>query len=235
MIVQVCLGSAPVGLEEAVSAVPRDEHRLHPGSDCAGQLSQRRPPCDEVSDLRQVVTSKPETTTPSGVTGIVREHHHAASHTPHLTQPGGRVLPVMNGGNSHRGVEGLVLEREALRGGSHARRCACGALRTHEHRRFHRDYVTAGGLVGAGASPDVHYCPRIAERSPDSCGDPRLGAPRHGVRGSDGVIQLPAGHVAASLAVTIPGPRTWPSVAALDSRSIAHHFTTLAELTFRRS
>jgi hypothetical protein len=32
----VCLGPAPVGLEEAVSAVPRNEHRLHAGSDRAG-------------------------------------------------------------------------------------------------------------------------------------------------------------------------------------------------------
>src|SRR3989475_12287311 len=67
--------------------------------------------------------------------------------------------------------------------------------------------VTAGGLVGAGAGPDIQYRPRIAERSTDPCGDPRLGAPRHGVSGSDGVIQLRAGHVAAFLAVTIPTPR----------------------------
>src|SRR5260370_39601179 len=41
MIVQVCLGPAPVGLVETVSAVPRDGHRFHPGSDRAGQLGQR--------------------------------------------------------------------------------------------------------------------------------------------------------------------------------------------------
>jgi hypothetical protein len=140
----------------------------------------------------------------------VREHHHAASNALQLAQARDRVLPVMDGGKSHRGVEGLVLERKALGDGSHARRCACGTLRTHERRRFHRGYVTAGGLVGAGASPDIQYGPRIAERSPDPCGDPRLGAPRHGVSGSDGVIQLRAGHVADSLAVTIPTPRTWP-------------------------
>ena len=44
MFVQVCLGPAPVGLEEAVSAVPRNGHRLDPGSDRAGQLgSEGRP------------------------------------------------------------------------------------------------------------------------------------------------------------------------------------------------
>ena len=44
---------------------------------------------------------------------------------------------------------------------------ARGTLRLHERRRFHRGDVTAGGLVGAGASPDIQYRPRIAERSPD--------------------------------------------------------------------
>ena len=114
----------------------------------------------------------------------MREHHHAASNALQLAQARDRVLPVMDGGKSHRGVEGLVLERKALGDGSHARRCACGTLRTHERRRFHRGYVTAGGLVGAGASPDIQYGPRIAERSPDPCGDPRLGAPRRDVSGS---------------------------------------------------
>ena len=189
---------APVGLEEAVSAVPWNEHRLHAGSDRAGLLGQQRPAYQEVSDLRQVVASKPEPAAPSGVTGVVREHHHAASHPPHLAQASDRVRPVMDGGKSHRGIEGLVLERKALRDGSHARRCARGTLRPHERRRFHRGDVTAGGLVGAGASPDIQYRPRIAERGPDPRGDPRLGAPRHGVGGSDGVVQLRAGHVAAS-------------------------------------
>jgi hypothetical protein len=37
-----CLGPAPVGLEEAVSAVLRDEHRFHPGFDRPGLLGQRK-------------------------------------------------------------------------------------------------------------------------------------------------------------------------------------------------
>src|SRR5215471_15365923 len=145
---------------------------------------------------------------PSGLTGVEREYHHAASHAPHLAQARDRVLPMMNGRKSHRGVERLVLERKALRDGSYARRCTRGTLRTHERRRLHRDYVTAGGFVGAGASPDIQYRPRITERSPDPCGNPWLGTPRRGVTGSDDVIQLPAGHVAASLADTIPTPST---------------------------
>src|ERR1022692_2143302 len=212
MLVEVCLGSAPVGLEEAVRAVPRNEHRFHPRSDRAGLLGQRRPADAEGSDLGQVVTSQPEPATPAPVTGVELEHHHAASHAPHLEQAGNRILPVMNGGKGHRGVEGLVLERKALRGGSHALRCACGTLRTHDRRRLHRGDVTAGGLVGAGASPDIQHGPRIAERSPDPRGDPRLGAPRHGVGGSDGVVQRRAGHNTAFLAVTtaVSAPLMWP-------------------------
>ena len=49
--VEVCLGSAPVGLEEAVSAVPRDEHRFHPAFDCAGLFGKRRPADKEVREL----------------------------------------------------------------------------------------------------------------------------------------------------------------------------------------
>jgi hypothetical protein len=100
------------------------------------------------------------------------------------------------------GVEGLVLERKALRGGSHAPRCACGTLRTHDCRRLHRGDLTVGGSIGAGAGPDIKHGPRIAERSPDLRGDPRLGAPRHRLGDSDGVIQLLAGHDTAFPAVS---------------------------------
>ncbi len=64
-----------------------------------------------------------------------------------------------------------------------ARQLGCASCR---FPTFYRGDVAAGGLVGAGASPDIQYRPLIAERSPDPCGDPRLGAPRHGVSGSDG-------------------------------------------------
>src|SRR5918994_1005819 len=37
LLVQVCLWAAPVSLEEAVSAVPRDKHRLDSGSDRGGE------------------------------------------------------------------------------------------------------------------------------------------------------------------------------------------------------
>src|SRR3984885_8625550 len=111
VLVEVSLGAAPVGLEEAVRTVPRNEHRLRAGADRAGQPGQRRPPDEEVSDLGRGVAGKPEPATPSGVRGVVREHHDAASPAPHLAQAGDRVLPVMDGRESHRSVEGLVLER----------------------------------------------------------------------------------------------------------------------------
>ena len=76
--------------------------------------------------LRQVVTGEPEPPAPGEFTGVVGEHHHAAGHALHLAQPGDRVLPVVDGAEGHRGVEGLVGERQALRGGGHARRRALG-------------------------------------------------------------------------------------------------------------
>ena len=87
MIVQVCLGPAPVGLEEAVCAVPRNGHRLDAGSDRAGLLGQRRQADADVNCLGQVVASEPEPTTPSGVTGVVREDHHAGK--PHAATRAG--------------------------------------------------------------------------------------------------------------------------------------------------
>ena len=69
-----------------------------------------------------------------------------------------RQSPQVNGSS------GPVLEREALRGGSQARRC--GALGPQDRRRSGRGDITAGGLVGAGARPGVQHGPRIAECGP---------------------------------------------------------------------
>ena len=60
VLVQVRLGPAPIGLEEAVSAVPRNEHRLQAEPDRAGLLGQRRLADCAVSDLGQVVANQPE-------------------------------------------------------------------------------------------------------------------------------------------------------------------------------
>ncbi len=130
-----------------------------------------------------------------GLTSVEREHHHAARHAPHLAQPGDRVPPVVNGGDGHRGVEGPVRERKALRDGGHARRRAHRPLRPHDRRRLHRGHVAAGRLVGAGACPDVQYRPRVPERIPDLRGDPRLGAPCRGKSAPDRVIQPRAEHL----------------------------------------
>src|SRR5919198_6305933 len=86
ILVQVCLGPAPVGLEEAVSAVPRDEHWFYSGSDCAGQFGSEADAGG--GDLGQVVTSQPEPATPAAVTGVAGEHPHAASNAPHFAQAG---------------------------------------------------------------------------------------------------------------------------------------------------
>jgi hypothetical protein len=63
VLVQVRRGPAPLGLEEAVSTIPRNGHRLHPGADRARQLSSEADA--RGSDLGQVVTSQPEPATPT--------------------------------------------------------------------------------------------------------------------------------------------------------------------------
>jgi hypothetical protein len=55
MFLQVGLGVAPVCLEEAVGAVPRDEQRFRPAPDRAGQPEQPVR-VSEAGGLRQVVT-----------------------------------------------------------------------------------------------------------------------------------------------------------------------------------
>ena len=197
--VQVGLGPTPVGLEETVNAVPGNDHRLHPGVDRARLLGQRRPADEEAGHLGQVVAGEPEPVKPARFGAVVREHHHPTGHPPQLAQSGERVGPVVHGGERHRGVERLVVEREAQRVRRHARRGAGRALRAHHRRRFHRDDVAVRRLVGAGARPDIQHRPRVAERGPDLRGDPRLGAPGDGVAVPDGVVQLPAGHVDALL------------------------------------
>src|SRR5205085_5554648 len=117
----------------AVCAVPRNEHRLRPGSDRAAELGGE--PDAGGGDFREVVAGEPEPAAPAAVTGVAREDDDPARDTLHLTQAGDGVMPVMNRRESHRGVEGLILERQALRGGSDARRCAWRTLRAHDRGR----------------------------------------------------------------------------------------------------
>src|ERR1041384_5599659 len=68
MLIQICLGPPPVGFKETIGAVPRDEHRLHPGSDCLGQFTRKAN--GGGSELRQIVTCQPEPAVPALFTGI---------------------------------------------------------------------------------------------------------------------------------------------------------------------
>ena len=171
----VRLGAAPVCLEEAVGAVPRDEHRFRPAPDRAGQPRQPAR-VSHAGGLRQVVTGEPEPPAPGELASIEGEHHHPAGHAPHLAQPGDRILPVRDGAEGHRGIEGLVGERQALRRGGRARRRAPGSQRPHDRRRLHRGDVTAGRFIGASAGPRRsapsarrRARPRPARRSGDRC------------------------------------------------------------------
>ena len=135
----------------------------------------------------------------------------------HLTQAGNWVPPVMNIGNRHRYVEGLVCEWKVLRGSGHAPLRARRTLGTHDRGRLHRGDITLEGLARAGASLDVQHGPCVAERSPDLCRDPWLGAPGRGIRGADGVNQPSAGHNASFLAVTTLNVPQSPAMGATRS------------------
>jgi hypothetical protein len=74
----------------------------------------------------------------------VGEYHDPAGDPLHLAQPGDRVLPVMNRGDGHRGVEGLVSERQVLRYSGDAGRGTGRALSAHEGGWLDRDDVPAG-------------------------------------------------------------------------------------------
>lgn len=144
-LIQVRLGPPPVGLEKAVSAVPRNEHRLDLRSDGASQLSSETDTGGP--DLGQVVASQPKLLMPALIVGVTGEHHHATSNSLHLAKARNRVLPMMDSGERHRGVEGLVCERKALSYGSDTPRCTFRTLRTHDRRRLHGGHVAIGGLV----------------------------------------------------------------------------------------
>ncbi len=189
VIFQIGLRPAPVRFEQAVSAVPRDGYRFHAGADGVGHPGERGKRRQHIGELGQVVAGEPEPVHPSGFVGVEREHHHAAGHAPHLAQPRRDISPVVHGGDRHRGVEGLVLERQLLRGGVHARRRTRGPLTPHHRRRLDRDHVAIGRFIGAGAGPDVQHRPGVAECVPDLRGDPRLGTPGRGVSAADRVVQ----------------------------------------------
>ena len=95
MIVQVCLGPAPVGLEEAVGAVPRNDHRLRAGSDRAGQFADPLPLLRAAS-LRAVsrypcCRQRKSTTAHVGHPMICRGASSSLQRTAPILQP--RLLP----------------------------------------------------------------------------------------------------------------------------------------------
>jgi hypothetical protein len=136
-------------MEEAIGAVPRDRHGLHAGADRSGPFCERGT-ASKLGELGKVITGEPERT---GSRGVELKHHDTAGDAAHLTRPGDRIGPVVVGQRAHRGVEGLVGEREAARAGSHAPSRARWPLGAHDGRRLYRRHVTIGRFIGTGARP----------------------------------------------------------------------------------
>ncbi len=206
MIVQVCLRAGAVGFEEAVCAVPRDgahsiRARRSRGSAKDGLRPGQRPRRAGSHDVSQN-----------------RRRHIRLSLLSLCKQPlprratrrisrTGELGPASDG----RWRKPSSASKDWSSNASLSRWQPRTALRLRDAaarmqgRRFHRGDVTAGGLQEPPASTfsTVRASPGS---SPDLCGDPRLGAPRHGV-GSDGACyNRNAGHDTAFLAVTTPSP-----------------------------
>lgn len=81
VILQVRRRAAPVRLEQAISAVPRDGHRLGAGaiasavppSDRVGRATQRAKFREDAGELGQAVAGEPELVLPAGLVGVERK------------------------------------------------------------------------------------------------------------------------------------------------------------------
>src|SRR5271167_570664 len=80
-LIEIGLGPAPVGLVEAINAIPGNQHGLDPSPNRISQLDDRRTAGQEVRKLREVVARQPELTKRIVVSP---KHHDALSDAPKL-------------------------------------------------------------------------------------------------------------------------------------------------------
>jgi hypothetical protein len=191
--VQQRLGPAPERLEEAVGAVARRGDALYAGA----PAERRRDVVDrgkaralERDALAQVLVL------PGGQeVELEREDDdRPARDAAQLGQARGGRLPVVDRDACHRGVEGVVVERERLRARVDRRRGAGRTLCAHRRARLDREQPAVGGLVGAGARADVQHRLRVAESGVDARGDPRVSAALPRVGATVSLIVHPSSH-----------------------------------------
>jgi hypothetical protein len=84
------------------------------------------------------------------------------------------IRPLMHGEGAHRGVKAAIGEREMLG----VRIDGCPKVRraplTHSSRRLNGLDCSIGGLIRAGARPDIQHRARIAKRGIHERGYPRV-------------------------------------------------------------
>ena len=145
--VEVGLGPAPVGHQEAVAAVVRDRHRDRARRRRARpRLGER----DRAAARGTRAGSRGSARTRPRTRGSHWNTTARRADAAQLAQPGEPVLPVVVGEHRHRRVERAVAERQRLGARVDAGRGARRALRAHHRRGLDRGDVAVARLVGAG-------------------------------------------------------------------------------------
>ena len=110
-LLEVGLRAPPVGVKEAVGAVPGDRHGVHSRANRLGALAEGRAARGERGELGEVVADQPE----AGWQRVVPlKDDDASGDAPHLAQARDRIGPVVVGEDRHRGVEGLIGKGQSL-------------------------------------------------------------------------------------------------------------------------
>jgi hypothetical protein len=132
-------------------------------------------------DLGHVLV-QPEVEQRLGIEG--EDRHRAATDPTQLAQAGVDVTPLVDGDHRHRGVEAVVVERQAL--GRRVERGSKmkGSLCSHRRGRLDGHHVAIERLVGAGARTHVDDRPRVAEGGVNQRRDPRIRLSAVGVSGA---------------------------------------------------
>ena len=100
----------------------------------------------------------------------------------------------MDGQHGQGGVDGVVRHGQRLGEAAGGRRGVAGALGEHDGRRLDGDDPAAGGLVGAGAGPDVEHRPGVAEGPLELGDDAGVAAAVAGVPAADPLVELTGRH-----------------------------------------
>ena len=185
--VEVRARPAPVGVQEAVAAVVRNRDRLQPAATEGLQHPiERVARRHHAREAGQVVAHQPRRAHAARVPG---EHHHPPPrNAAQLGEAALVIVPVVVGQHRHRGVEGVVVEREPLGARVHDGRRPGRPLGAHDRRRLHRGDVEVGRLVRPRPGADVEHRAGVAEGGADARREARVLTADVGIADAEGVV-----------------------------------------------